>query len=452
MRITRSSLARMSASRQVRSVGGTTLALIAAQIMMGLAGVLAARDLGPTGKGIVTAVVSWPFLLGVISLAGLSTAASVRIASTEHAALATVLGSAVTYSLVVGGAVALSAIVFLPPVLAHLGGDAEQLAVWALAAIPAIVLADILMFVNVALGRVALANWSRIAGPMLLLAGTVVLVLRDAVTPGRIVAVTIASWIAALGIAASRLPLRRMVLSVPQLFEDFKFGAKAHLASLLSVANYRLDLVLMSAFVSASQVGYYGVANNVMTPVMSFASAGALLLTPRVASMGDSDRRAGIDGAQLTIIRHQARRYVLVGAAGAAVLAALAPVAVPLLFGRAFEPAVLLVWVLIPGYVARAYVTVISAGAIGARRPWAGNVIEGVGFVVTLALLPILLPRYDALGAAITSTAAYCTSGLVAFLAMRRLTRQIRRTSQPTSADHGDLATQPAPAVAARGG
>jgi hypothetical protein len=44
--------------------------------------------------------------------------------------------------------------------------------------------------------------------------------------------------------------------------------------------------------------------------------------------------------------------------------------------------------------------------------------------VVTLALLPFLLPRYEATGAAITSTAAYFVGGLAAAWALRNLGRR----------------------------
>ena len=134
-------------------------------------------------------------------------------------------------------------------------------------------------------------------------------------------------------------------------------------------------------------------------------------------------------------------------------LAALAPIAVPLLFGPAFQPVVLLVWVLIPGYIARTYAGLMTAGTLGVRRTWVGNLAEGAGFAVTAALLPLLLPRYGALGAAITSTASYCTSALVAMLAIRRLARQIQPSSQTTAGDHDELAIpKPATIAAGRGG
>jgi O-antigen/teichoic acid export membrane protein len=442
----------MAASHQIRSVGGTTVALIAAQVTMALAGVLAARELGPAGRGIVTAVISWPMLLGHLSLVGLNVAASVRVARGRGAAVPTTLASALVYSVLVGGAVTLGAIVLIPPALAHLGGNADALAVWALLTIPTIVFADILMCVNVALGRVALANWCRVTGPILLLAGTVMLVSAHAVTPPRIVALTIGSGVVSLVVSAAGLPWRRIALNVRELFEDLRFGVKAHLASIVGLANVRLDLVLMSVFASAAQVGYYGVANNLMMPVMSLGAAAAILLTPRVASMASADSRAGI-GAQVASIRDEGRRYFFVGAAGALVLAPAAPFAVPLIFGHAFEPVVVLVWVLIPGYIARTYTTLINAGTLGVRRPWVGNATEGAGFLITAALLPILLPRYGAVGAAITSTAAYCTSALVALYAIRRLARRVRPSSPHAPANHEELGiSQPAPAAAARSG
>lgn len=443
---------RLAASPQLHAVGGTTLALLTAQVLMAVAGVLAARELGPSGRGVVAAVCSWPLILGWLSVIGVNTAASIRVATGQRDALPTTLGTAVVHSAVVGGVVMLGAIVVIPPALAHLGGNAQELTVWTLATIPTIILADILMSVNVALGRLAVANWGRVIGPLLLLAGTGLLVLRHAVAPGPIVALTIASGMVSLVIGAIGLPWRRLVVSLRELFGDLRFGAKAHLATLVGMANARLDLLLMSVFVSASQVGYYGVANNMMIPVSTLGAAAAVLITPRVARMADHDRRAGINESQFASIRKDARRYLLASAAGGVVLATLAPIGVPLLFGSAFQPVVVLVWVLIPGYIARTYFVLMIAGTLGVRRPWVGNVTEGAGLAVTAALLPLLLPRYGALGAAITSTASYCMSALVAMCAIRRLARQIQPSSQPIPGDHDELAMpKPATVVAGRG-
>ena len=55
-----------------------------------------------------------------------------------------------------------------------------------------------------------------------------------------------------------------------------------------------------------------------------------------------------------------ALRYTMVTAMIAAVVAAAVPWGIPLVFGRAFEPAVALVWVLLPGYIAQSYAYIVQ--------------------------------------------------------------------------------------------
>jgi O-antigen/teichoic acid export membrane protein len=101
----------------------------------------------------------------------------------------------------------------------------------------------------------------------------------------------------------------------------------------------------------------------------------------------------------------------------------------------------------------RTYAGLMSAGTLGTRRTWVGNVTEGAGFVAMAALLPFLLPRYGALGAAITSTISYFVSAAVAAFAMRRLARQVGPSSEPAPEGRDELATpEPATVTAGRGG
>ena len=447
----RTRLRALRASSHARSVGGTAFALLVCQALMALAGVLAARQLGPAGKGIVAGVTAWPMMLAYLSLLGINSSATVRIAQKRREGLATTLGSAVAYSLVAGGLVSIVAIAAIPSALGHLGSEASSLAIWALATIPLIMLGDILVSVNVALGRVQLANWCRLGPPIMILGGTVALILAHAVTPGRIVAVNILACVPALVIAAVDLPWRRIALKVPELLSDLKFGVKAHLTTVLGIANLRLDVLLMSGVVSASQLGYYSIANNMMIPVLFGAQAAVVILTPRVASMGRADDRGGIEHAQLATIRAEVRRFGLLGVAGAVFVAVVAPFAVPVVFGKSFEPVVVLVWVLLPGFVARNYSALITAGALGGRRPWVGNAVEGAGVLITVTLLPLLLPRYHALGAAITSTIAYSVSALVASLAIRHIARRAVSGSMSPTGESELGSTQPLRAHAASG-
>jgi O-antigen/teichoic acid export membrane protein len=411
-------------SAHARSLGGTAFSLFASQAMLGISGVLAARELGPSGKGIVTAVTTWPMMLGYLSILGMNNAVTVRVARRRRDGLPSTLGSAVAYSIVTGTVVAQAAIAVIPAVLSHLGPDARVLTIWALATLPIILLGDMLLSVNVALGRMRLSNWCRIIPALLILLGTLGLVVAGEASPARIVAVNLLGGVPPLVVGALGLPWRSITLDARELAADLRFGVRTHLGGVLAIANVRLDVLLISAFLPASQLGYYGVANSMMIPVMFAGQAAAVLITPRVAAMSRGGERGGLDGAQLASIRAEGRRFVLIGVAGAALVAALAPFAVPVVFGRSFAPVVALVWVLLPGCVARNYAGLMSAGAIGGRRPWIGNIAEGVGLVLTVGLLLLLLPHYHAMGAAITTTVAYSVTALVARLAIRHYERR----------------------------
>ena len=411
------------------SVVGTSSALIGSQLIMALAGVVSSRALGPDGKGVTTAVLTWPLTLSWLALLGLNTASSVRVAAHPGSDLRDALGNALLHSLVAGVFVAVCAALVLPAVIADLGSDAESLIQWAVFAIPLFMVADMLMSLNFALGRLRHANLSRLAGPILMLGLIAGLALAGDLTPTNVVVVTIVGAAVGLLVAAFGLPWRRIAVDLRKLVGDLQFGLKTHLTSLLGLTTLRLDLLLMSALVAAAEVGYYGVANNVMLPIGSVAAAAAALLTPAVARAAPGGLTGRAASGHIAHIRRQGRIYLAVALAGGVLVGVAAPFLVPALFGSAFQPAVVLIWILIPGYVGRAYATVLTAGAVGARRTWVGNVTEGVGLVVTLALLPFLLPRYGAVGAAVTSTIAYTSCALTARLALRRLARTAAESS-----------------------
>jgi O-antigen/teichoic acid export membrane protein len=172
-----------------------------------------------------------------------------------------------------------------------------------------------------------------------------------------------------------------------------------------------------------------------MMPVLTIASASAALITPAVAKLGaEGGDKQRARRKQLQLIRSEAHRVVLLGVCGAVLLAVAAPMLVPFLLGDAFEPAVVLIWILLVGYVARAYCAVVAAGAAGLRVARIAGVAEAAALVVTVTMLPFLLPRLEAVGAAITSTCAYVVTAVVAFYMYRRLERADRGDPPPAAA------------------
>jgi O-antigen/teichoic acid export membrane protein len=335
------------------------------------------------------------------------------------------LGQGIAYSAVIGGTLSLASIATLPNFLSHLGPDASRTAILAALSIPLMMLTEILLSVNIAYGKTAVFNACRLLSPIGMLLVLGYLLMANEVTPFTVVLANIIGVSVAFVFAASALPFRRMAFRMMALLGDLRFGMKLQLGGLLEMANLRLDILLMSILAPAAQIGLYSAANNAMMPVITIGAAAATLLTPAVARMGRSgDDQSVVRHRQIDVTRAQARRYCLFAAAGGAILAVLAPFLIPLVFGAAFEPTVVLVWILIPGFLGRAFVVNVVAGATGMRHAWVGNVVEGTGFLCTIFLLPMLLFRFGATGAAIASTCAYLSSAVAAWFCLRLLTER----------------------------
>src|SRR5665811_932617 len=66
--------------RPSRSVTGISASLLASQLVSAATGIMSARWLGPSGKGLVAAATTWGQLLGWIAGLGVAVAIQVRVA------------------------------------------------------------------------------------------------------------------------------------------------------------------------------------------------------------------------------------------------------------------------------------------------------------------------------------------------------------------------------------
>lgn len=384
-------------------------------------GIVTARALGPDGKGVVAAVLAWPQLFGWLLLIGLGAATSLRVAERHDEALPDALGNALVYCLTVGLVGVGVGLTLLPAALDHLGPSAAAAARLALVAIPISMLGEVLMGINLALGRTKRYNTARIGGGVTILVLSIALVAIGRATPETVVGAALIGGLFTIGLAGGGLPWRSLRVALGRLRSDLAYGAKVFLTSLLGLVNLRLDILLMTVFLGASEIGWYTIAVGVMLPITVVTTAASSLIMPAIGRRRSSPGGSG--SVDVALIRRTALRYSLLTLAMAVGVAALVPWGLPLVFGQPFAPAVALAWILLPGFVAQGYAYIVNAGMVGMRKPWVGNVSQGCGVIFTAAMLPILLPRYGATGAAITSSVAYTASACMAIWALGRVGR-----------------------------
>jgi len=132
------------------------------------------------------------------------------------------------------------------------------------------------------------------------------------------------------------------------------------------------------------------------------------------------DDEAG--AARLT--RRWVGKALLYTAGVAAAVAAAASLAIPLALGEDFSDAVEPLWLLLPGVVAYAPVTILVVYlSVRRGRPELSLAVSLAGLVVTTATALFLIPRYGAAGAGAGSAVGYGAGVALAWLFFERLAR-----------------------------
>jgi O-antigen/teichoic acid export membrane protein len=260
---------------------------------------------------------------------------------------------------------------------------------------------------------------------------TIALALLSAGVTGAVWAfatANVAAFIAAIVLvpAALRLPDLR---SAPSLLRTLAgFGLRAQLSTVLQFLSYRLDLFILNATAGLAAAGIYSVATLLAEAVWYIPNAIGLVLAPRVA--------AGVEGEDDDSTAAICRATVLVSVAGALVIAALAPLLVLVLFGSAFLPAVVPLWVLLPGVVAVGLDKPIASYQLGRGRPQISLYVALLATPVTVAAYVLLIPRYGIVGAAAGSTISYiATTAIEVFFLHRVSPLRLRNLVIPRRSD-----------------
>ncbi len=383
----------LEADRQPMPVSSAALLTFASQIAQLAAGtitaVLVARLLGPAGKGIVSLVtltgglaitfggLGVPMYHGCVAGKGEFSRAALRI----NALVCAVLGSLVMalFGALVwsSGTLAVSAV----PI------------VWVIATVPAGLLMKNLAGIFQGEGRFGEYNAVALVMWLVILVVTAALVFSiggvhaalAAWWLGHVVASTLA-WRWTRGGASSRP-------NVALLRTSLEFGLAVWCVQLIGEANWRFDNYVAAFFGGVEGVGYYSVAVSITNLLFHLPAAIGTGVLPRMATAtgADAARLAGV-GCRISLWS---------SAAFALVLALLARPLIRLLFGAAFEPAVVpLLW-LLPGIVLYALAHVTTSYFYGqAGRPMLNGLVALISLVVGLVASVLLAPRYGLAGIA----------------------------------------------------
>jgi O-antigen/teichoic acid export membrane protein len=398
-----------------RSIAETAITTVALGGLGIVTGVLVARWLGPVGRGELAAIQMWPSVVASIAMVGLpealvyfaarhpSQSRELLVTASLTALVGIPIFAALGYALmpfllsmysdrVVQGArgylwiLPIYALVFLPH---HALRGIHELRVWnGLRIIPGVLWLLVLLFGF----STRAADPVRIATMYVGLLGAVGIVMTWTV------------WRRATGPA---VPTARSLKSL------VRFGFPSALSTLPQLFNLRLDQMAVAAVLPARQLGVYvtAVAWSACVPMLSGALA--LVVSPRIAAEAiESERRLrftrGVQGAVWLI------------AVPVAVLLAVAPFGITVVFGLAFEQAVRPAMILVIASGVNAFNGMLEELLRGSGRPDATFFAETIGAVAGLPALYLLLPLAGLTGASIASLVGYVAATIVLLLYSRR--------------------------------
>jgi O-antigen/teichoic acid export membrane protein len=372
-----------------------------------------ARALGPAGRGTIAFITVTVLVAAKVASLGIGEATSVLVARRPEVRGA-LLSNAVAF-MVAGAAVAAAVACAALVVLGEAGPagiGAPELAV--IAAATLVSAAGDAGYMSL-LGMDRLRSIAVVTASASWLYPLFLIVLWS--TAGLTVLRAALAWTAAESIRALAYlsqAKRGVAFSRPDrglLGEATRFGSRAWAGSLARFLNFRTDQLLMGFLASEAALGVYAVAVNASEVLLYLPAATATALLPAAA-------RA--DGGLRAEQALRAFRSAAVVTAVAALAAALVgPMALPLAFGAPFEASVTPFLWLLPGALGFAAVAVFSSALMAASSPGLSSVGPLVSLALGVALDLVLIPRFEATGAAAAASAAFLAGGCASLLAFR---------------------------------
>jgi O-antigen/teichoic acid export membrane protein len=368
-------------------------------VMLGLnlvTGVITARALGPMDRGVLAALTLWPQLFGFLFTIGIPIAMVYHIKRDPERSRE-LFTTAFALAGIASVVAALAGYALVPRMLhAYTAADVAAARLMLVFTVPAALLLIVtcLHDARMEFGR---SNRLRYLPPAATLGALLVLLAARALTPISAAVAYLAPQVFLLVECAVRergtfaRSFAALGAEAPRLVA---YGLRFYALDVINTLAAQVDRMLVVAFLDPVNMGLYAVALNA-SRVLSIISWGTTqVVFPKAASLAHGDA-----------LQLAARGARLVGATSAVACAAFAlalPVAIRILFGRAFVAAVPAVEILLVEATLSGVVATLAQGFIATGRPATMSVLQGAGLGTAVLAMLVLVPRLGICGAALS--------------------------------------------------
>jgi len=169
--------------------------------------------------------------------------------------------------------------------------------------------------------------------------------------------------------------------------------------------NYKVSIVVMERFSNVAEIGVFALGVSVAQLTWALPQAITTALFSHSATAPDEDVFSGK-------VQRLFRVNLLMALLLVAGLGLVAPVLVPWIYGEEFRPSVRVLWYLLPGVFCLLGLKILNMDLAGRGRPNASLWAMVPALVLNGLLAVLWVPRHGALGAAAASSVGYVLGGL----------------------------------------
>lgn len=408
------SASRITADTAVTAATNSVLAALGM-----VSGILAARLLGPHGRGELAAIQTWPGFMANLAMLGMPEAL-VYFSARRPEQAGRYLSTAIVLVLISSMPFIAAGYWLMPWMLHSQTESIVSAGRWYLVCF-VVISAIVGMLLHPLRGAGDFILWNAMRlGPGVLWIGVLLVAWLCARTTPRFVAagnlVTLALLFFPFALVLANRVQGSLVPEVRNLPAMLRYGFPCMMTTMPYLLNVRLDQMLMAALLPARELGLYVVAVAWSGSVGPILNAVAAVTLPAVAAANDRAESA----RQLAV---RTRIAIGVGSISCVMVAMTAPLAILLLFGHRFANSIPAALVLVPAATLLGFNLVLHEGLRGLGRPYAPLQAELVGLAVTAMALVVMLRPLGIMGAAISSLLGYGSVTAALLFHSLRITR-----------------------------
>jgi O-antigen/teichoic acid export membrane protein len=380
------------------------------------AGIVTARYLGPSDRGLYTLLVLIPSTAMVFSNVGLDSAV-IYLHNRKKLPLASLVGNSMLYSVVAGTLIALG-LWFARGIMRDLFGDlpAASLAL-ALVTVPLRLLNNSLAGILRAVGDFPRYNRrSLLEGILTAVAIFItVTVFKGGLTECLLVYPCVFTVVALWLLRDTRRHLSRFPHADLGVFVDMlRYGAKTYGNMLANHLHMKVDLYLVAMYLSNAEIAFYSIGVKLAERILMVPTTASTVLFPRLAA---------IDNASAVELTARVCRMTVLGSITSAMgIMAVGGPLLRLLYGFEYLPATRPMYVVITGVAALGVMRQLANYLKSINQHHYIMYIVAGGTLLNVVLNLILIPRFRIMGAASSSLISYVIQGLLILIIFVKLT------------------------------